>query len=93
MYNPYAYSFHEGLYTTYGTVARVYGILGVRPPGKDLDCHYTPYSHRDHLKQDIQLVVSDPKACSNIFTTIQVFEKTQGYKRYSLSSYSRLALL
>ena len=36
MYNPYAYSFHEGLYRTYGTVARVYGILGVRPPAKDL---------------------------------------------------------
>jgi hypothetical protein len=29
MYNPYAYSFHEGLYRTYGTVARVYGFLGV----------------------------------------------------------------
>ncbi|KAH9057442.1 cytochrome P450 [Lactarius vividus] len=28
MYNPYAYSFHEGLYRTYGAVARVSGLLG-----------------------------------------------------------------
>lgn len=30
MFNPYAYPFHEGLYRTYGTVARIYGFLGVR---------------------------------------------------------------
>jgi cytochrome P450 len=28
MFNPYAYSFHEGLCRTYGKVARVYGFLG-----------------------------------------------------------------
>jgi hypothetical protein len=28
MFNPYAHSFHEGLYKTYGRVARVYGFLG-----------------------------------------------------------------
>ncbi|KAI0294461.1 cytochrome P450 [Multifurca ochricompacta] len=28
MFNPYAYPFHEGLYKTYGKVARVYGFLG-----------------------------------------------------------------
>ena len=29
MFQPYAYDFHEGLYQMYGTVACVYGILGV----------------------------------------------------------------
>ncbi|KAH9057445.1 hypothetical protein EDB87DRAFT_1099608 [Lactarius vividus] len=28
IFNPYAHSFHEGLYKTYGTVARVYGVSG-----------------------------------------------------------------
>ncbi|KAI9458421.1 cytochrome P450 [Lactarius psammicola] len=55
MFNPYAFSFYEGLYKKYGTVARVYGILG-----------------------DIQLVVSDPKACNNIFIKNQIiFEETE----------------
>jgi hypothetical protein len=35
MFNPYAHSFHEGLFKTYGNVARVYGFLGVRPTGED----------------------------------------------------------
>ena len=87
MYNPYAYSFHEGLYRTYGTVARVYGFLGVGPNRR------LPRTHRDHWEQDKQLVISDPKACSNIFIKDQVFEKTQGYKTCSLSSQLRLALL
>ncbi|KAH9165235.1 cytochrome P450 [Lactarius sanguifluus] len=57
MFNPYAYPFHEGLYRTYGTVARVYGFLG-----------------------DIQLVVSDPKACNNIFVKDQpIFEVTEPF--------------
>ncbi|KAH8991720.1 cytochrome P450 [Lactarius akahatsu] len=55
MFNPYAFSFHEELFRTYGTVARVYGFLG-----------------------DIQLVVSDPKACNNIFIKDQlIFEQTE----------------
>ncbi|KAI9458420.1 cytochrome P450 [Lactarius psammicola] len=54
VFNPYALSFHEWLYRTYGKVARVYGFLG-----------------------DIQLIVSDPKACNNIFIKDQViFEET-----------------
>ncbi|KAH9021020.1 cytochrome P450 [Lactarius pseudohatsudake] len=57
MFNPYAYPFHEGLYRTYGNVARVYGFLG-----------------------DIQLVVSDPKACNNIFVKDQpIFEMTEPF--------------
>ncbi|KAI9458423.1 cytochrome P450 [Lactarius psammicola] len=56
MYNPYAFSFHEGLFKTYGTVARVYGFLG-----------------------DIQLIVSDPKACNNIFIKDQVIEPTEAF--------------
>ncbi|KAH9039749.1 cytochrome P450 [Lactarius hengduanensis] len=60
MFNPYAYPFHEGLYRTYGNVARVYGFLG-----------------------DIQLVVSDPKACNNIFGKDQpIFEMTEPFLLY-----------
>ncbi|KAI9440827.1 cytochrome P450 [Lactarius indigo] len=55
MFNPYAYSFHEGLRRTYGTVARVNGVFG-----------------------EILLVVSDPKACNNIFIKDQaVFEEPE----------------
>ncbi|KAH8986066.1 cytochrome P450 [Lactarius hatsudake] len=59
IFNPYAYPFHEGLYSTYGKVARIYGFLG-----------------------DIQLVVSDPKACNNIFIKDQpIFEMTEAFLR------------
>lgn len=59
MFNPYAYPFHEGLYKTYGKVARVYGFFG-----------------------DIQLVISDPKACSNIVVKDQaIFEQTEAFSR------------
>lgn len=79
MYNPNAFSFHEGLYRTYGTITRVYGFLGVclaseyfLIPGPNNQCH--------HLEQDIQLVVSDPKACNNIFVKDQnVFEETEAF--------------
>ncbi|KAF8270646.1 cytochrome P450 [Lactarius quietus] len=66
MYNPYAYSFHEGLYRTYGTVSRIYGFLG-----------------------DMQLVISDPKACNNIFIKDQIFEKTWGYKTLNMQAFGR----
>ncbi|KAH8984241.1 cytochrome P450 [Lactarius akahatsu] len=60
IFNPYAYPFHEGLYKTYGKVARVYGFFG-----------------------DIQLVISDPKACNNIFVKDQpIFEMTEAFLRY-----------
>lgn len=42
MYNPYAYSFHEGLYKTYGTVARVYGLWGVGLLAKDFEYYDCP---------------------------------------------------
>ncbi|KAI9458422.1 cytochrome P450 [Lactarius psammicola] len=65
MYNPYAFSFHEGLYRTYGTVARVYGFLG-----------------------DIQLVVSDPKACNNIFIKDQViFEEPEAVLNSNMQAF------
>ena len=35
MFNPYAYVFYEGLYKTYGKVARLYGFFGVGPIGSD----------------------------------------------------------
>ncbi|KAH9023443.1 cytochrome P450 [Lactarius pseudohatsudake] len=64
MFNPYAYPFHEGLYRTYGKVARVYGFFG-----------------------DIQLVVSDPKACSNIFVKDQhIFEMTESFLRSNMQA-------
>ncbi|KAI9443760.1 cytochrome P450 [Lactarius psammicola] len=65
MFNPYAYSFHEGLYRTYGKVARVYGFLG-----------------------DTQLVVSDPKACSNIIVKDQaVFEETEAFLHSNMQAF------
>ncbi|KAH9024224.1 cytochrome P450 [Lactarius pseudohatsudake] len=64
IFNPYAYPFHEGLHSTYGNVARVYGFLG-----------------------DIQLVVSDPKACNNIFIKDQpIFEMTEAFLRSNMRS-------
>ncbi|KAH9055229.1 cytochrome P450 [Lactarius vividus] len=64
MFNPYAYLFHEGLYSTYGKVTRVYGFLG-----------------------DIQLVVSDPKACNNIFVKDQpIFEVTEAFLRSNMQA-------
>ncbi|KAH9073511.1 cytochrome P450 [Lactarius deliciosus] len=64
IFNPYAYPFHEGLYSTYGKVARIYGFLG-----------------------DIQLVVSDPKACNNIFVKDQpIFEVTEAFLRSNMQS-------
>ncbi|KAH9066038.1 cytochrome P450 [Lactarius deliciosus] len=64
MFNPYAYPFHEGLYRTYGKVARVYGFLG-----------------------DIQLVVSDPMACNNIFVKDQpIFEVTEPFLRSNMQA-------
>ncbi|KAF8265237.1 cytochrome P450 [Lactarius quietus] len=55
MFNHRAYMFYEGLYKTYGKVARVSGFFG-----------------------DLQLVVSDPKACNNIITKDQaIFEETE----------------
>ncbi|KAH9994081.1 cytochrome P450 [Russula compacta] len=57
LFNPSAYPFHEGLYRTYGKVARIYGFFG-----------------------DIQLVVSDPKACNNIILKDQaIFEETEAF--------------
>ncbi|KAI9443764.1 cytochrome P450 [Lactarius psammicola] len=65
MFNPYAYSFHEGLYRTYGKVARVYGFLG-----------------------DIQLVVSDPKACNNIIVKDQaIFEETEAFLHTNMQTF------
>ncbi|KAI9442924.1 cytochrome P450 [Lactarius indigo] len=62
MFNPYAYSFHESLYKSYGRVSRVYGFLG-----------------------DVQLVVSDPKACNNIFIKDQpTFEMTEASLRSNM---------
>ncbi|KAH9046662.1 cytochrome P450 [Lactarius hengduanensis] len=64
IFNPYAYPFHEGLHSTYGKVARVYGFLG-----------------------DIQLVVSDPKACNDIFVKDQpIFEMTEAFLRSNMRS-------
>ncbi|KAH9165540.1 cytochrome P450 [Lactarius sanguifluus] len=64
IFNPYAYLFHEGLYRTYGKVARVYGFFG-----------------------DIQLVVSDPKACNNIFVKDQpIFEMTEAFLRANMQA-------
>ncbi|KAH9175545.1 cytochrome P450 [Lactarius sanguifluus] len=64
IFNPYAYPFHEGLYSTYGNVARIYGFLG-----------------------DIQLVVSDPKACNNIFVKDQpIFEMTEAFLRSNMQA-------
>ncbi len=77
MFNPYAMSFHEGLYKTHGRVARVYGFFGVRlltEPGDNIHC-----------EQDIQLVVSDPKACNHIFIKdIAIFEPTEAFLRFVL---------
>ncbi|KAN0127843.1 Cytochrome P450 [Lactarius tabidus] len=65
MYNPNAFSFHEGLYRTYGTITRVYGVLG-----------------------DIQLVVSDPKACNNIFVKDQhIFEETEAFLTSNMQAF------
>ncbi|KAH9024960.1 cytochrome P450 [Lactarius hengduanensis] len=65
MFNPYAFSFHEELFRTYGTVARVYGFLG-----------------------DIQLVVSDPKACNNIFIKDQlIFEPTEAFRDSNMQTF------
>ncbi|KAH9166702.1 cytochrome P450 [Lactarius sanguifluus] len=65
MFNPYAFSFHEELFRTYGTVARVYGFLG-----------------------DIQLVVSDPKACNNIFIKDQlIFEQTEAFRDSNMQTF------
>ncbi|KAH9175552.1 cytochrome P450 [Lactarius sanguifluus] len=62
--NPCSYPFHEGLYSTYGKVARVYGFLG-----------------------DVQLVVSDPKACNNIFVKDQpIFEMTEAFLRGTMQA-------
>ena len=75
MYNPYAFSFHEGLYRTYGAVTRVYGFLGVCLAGKKLSMRSDNY-----LEQDMQLVVSDPKACNNIFVKDPaIFEETDAF--------------
>ncbi|KAI0258946.1 cytochrome P450 [Gloeopeniophorella convolvens] len=53
MFNPVAWSFHEGLFRDYGRVARINGFFG-----------------------DTQLVISDPKALSNIFVKDQyIFEE------------------
>ena len=47
-------------------------------PGPNNQCH--------HLEQDIQLVVSDPKACNNIFVKDQnVFEETEAFLTCVLS--------
>ncbi|KAI0270683.1 cytochrome P450 [Gloeopeniophorella convolvens] len=65
MFSPFAYPFHEGLYQTYGRVARVYGLFG-----------------------DIQLVISDPKACSNIFVKDQaIFEETRGFLDVNMQAF------
>ncbi|KAI9440829.1 cytochrome P450 [Lactarius indigo] len=65
MFNPYAFSFHEELFRTYGTVARVYGFLG-----------------------DIQLVVSDPTACNNIFIKDQlIFEQTEAFRNSNMQTF------
>ncbi|KAI0270685.1 cytochrome P450 [Gloeopeniophorella convolvens] len=65
MFSPFAYPFHEGLYQTYGRVARVYGLFG-----------------------NIQLVISDPKACSNIFVKDQaIFEETRGFLDVNMQAF------
>ena len=33
MFNRNAFQFHEGIYKTYGKVARIYGLFGVRRAG------------------------------------------------------------
>lgn len=33
MFNRHAFQFHEGIYKTYGKVARIYGFFGVRRAG------------------------------------------------------------
>ena len=77
MFNPYAYPFHEGLRRKYGRVARIYGFFGV--------CLVTIPRILSSLKkyQDIQLVVSDPKACNNIVVKDQaIFEETHSFIEY-----------
>ena len=74
MFNPYAHLFREGLFRTYGKVARVYGFFGV---GCD-----SWNSLESHDAQDIQLVISDPKACNNIAIKDHchaIFEETQAF--------------
>lgn len=39
MFNPFAFSFYEELFKTYGTVARVNGYLGVSLVGKTTKTH------------------------------------------------------
>jgi hypothetical protein len=76
MFNPYAYSFHE-----YGKVARVYGFLGVSP--SLLLTATWPHTQFYYREQDIQLVVSDPKAFNNIIVKDQpIFEVTEAFLRY-----------
>src|SRR6266702_755933 len=78
MFNPYALSFHEWLYRTYGNVARVYGFLGVCQASEGFSLR----GLTTNVIQDIQLVVSDPKACNNIFIKDQViFEETDAILR------------
>ncbi|KAF8264769.1 cytochrome P450 [Lactarius quietus] len=66
MYNPQAFSFRERLYKTYGSVTRVYGLLG-----------------------DIQLVVSDPKACNNIFVKDHevIFDATEAFLTSNMQAF------
>jgi len=43
---------------------------------------YEPNNQFIHLEQDIQLVVSDPKACNNIFNKDPaIFEVTEAFLR------------
>jgi hypothetical protein len=88
MFNPYAYSFHEGLYRTYGKVTRIYSFLGVSSTSKDLlpVPAGPPFSHFYHWEQDIQLVISDPTAFNNIVKdqpkNQPIFELTEPFLRY-----------
>ena len=88
MFNPNAYSFHEGLYRTYGRVARVNGFFGVRPAGTGEDFWLPVRFHHTqcyYWEQDIQLVVSDPKACNNIIVKDQpIFEPTEAFLQYAI---------
>ena len=90
MFNPYAYMFYEGLYRTYGIVAHVYGFFRGRSNWPRLLTTVRPHNRRNYCEQDIQLVVSDPKACNDIIVKDQaIFEETEVFLLYVIFSPSK----
>jgi len=88
MFNRYVYDFHKGLYRRYGSVACIYGILGVCNGIFRISPRVTL------MAQDIQLVVSDPKSCNNIVIKYQyIFKETEQFLEYVYCFYLVLLLL